>query len=95
MIDIAPIRIAPIRIVKMYTEEPDRRYRVLVQLRREDRPKYWTFHCPHCQQPMCELGGANVIGMTDFYDPQDASRAVVGMRCSSPMCKWWYYFELS
>jgi len=84
-----------IRIVNIYNQEPDRRYRTLVQLRREDRPKYWRFHCVACQQPICELGSCNVYALTDFYDPQDASRALVGMRCSSPMCKRWYYFELT
>jgi len=83
-----------IRIVKLFNEEQDRRYRTLVLLQRTDRPKYWTFHCMNCQQPIAELNGTDVYAMTDFYDPHNASNASVGMRCPSPMCKRWYFFQL-
>lgn len=82
-----------IQVVRGY-EEPDRKYRTLVTLQRADRPKYWTFHCPNCQQPMAELNGTDLFSLEDFYNPQSAENRAVGIRCPGPHCRRWYYFQL-
>lgn len=80
--------------------EPDRRYRVLVNLVRADRPKYWTFHCPHCQMKVCEISNSDVVGMGDLIDMSNSELGLVGTRCDgrSPLgvgrCNYWYYFNL-
>ncbi len=83
-----------IKVVRGY-EEKDREYRTLVLLQRSDRPRYWTFHCPNCQQPMAHLSGRDVVSLTDFYNPQSAENGSVGIRCPGAFCKRWYYFQLT
>lgn len=81
--------------------EDDRRYRILVNLVRSDRPRYWTWNCPHCQYRVCELANGEVTSMTDFIDMQNMDKTLVGMRCGgrSPTgigrCDFWYYFNLA
>jgi hypothetical protein len=81
--------------------ERDLRYRILVNLVRTDRPRYWTWHCPHCQFPVTELVNDEVQSMTDFFDMRNTDKRLVGHRCGgrSPTgigrCDFWYYFNLS
>lgn len=84
-----------IKVVKGYSEEPDRQYRTLVMLQRSDRPKYWIFHCPNCQQPMAHLSNRDIIAISDFYDHQSTTNGAVGVRCPGAYCKRWYYFQLN
>lgn len=74
--------------------DSDKRYRTLVLLQRSDRPKYWTFHCVNCKQVVAELANHDVYALNDMYNPQDTSNHVVGIPCSSPLCRRWYYFLL-
>ncbi len=81
--------------------EEDRRYRILVNLVRSDRPAYWTFHCMHCQKPFGELANAEIESVTDFFDMRNTSKVLRGDRCDgrSPTgigrCGFWYYFNLA
>lgn len=84
-----------IRVLRGY-EEQDRKYRLLVSLVRSDRPKYYTFHCLFCQQPLVELNGREVVSITDFYNREDASNGGVGLRCPSVNCHGrWYFFQMN
>lgn len=75
--------------------EPDKRYRVLVQLIRSDRPRFWKFHCPHCKHPLVELQNKDIEVITDFYDPQNLNNGAVGIRCDGPYCRYYFYFTVS
>ena len=81
--------------VKITTNpEADRRYRVLVLLQRSDRPRYWTFHCPHCTNPLSEIVNSDVVAISDTFDMQNTSLSTNGLRCDGKFCRWWYYFSL-
>lgn len=82
-----------VKVVGGY-EEKDRKYRTLILLQRSDRPRYWTWHCPNCQQPIVELNNTDMYAMTDFYNPAAASNAAVSIRCPGLNCKRWYAFQL-
>ena len=75
--------------------EPDRRYRVMVLLQRSDRPKYYTFHCPKCTQPVGDLVNAEIKAMSDLMDMNNVDNVGVGTRCDGYKCRVWYYFTLS
>lgn len=79
--------------------EQDRRYRTMVLLQRTDRPRYWTFHCPSCTMPLCEIVNAEVVALSDLFDMQNTSIAANGVRCSgrtgNGRCGIWYYFTLN
>lgn len=81
------------------TIEPDRRYRVLVTFGRSDRPRYWTFHCPNCQKPLCEIVNADIQTMTDVIDMSNLENIGNGVRCDGRFqgrrCDIWYYFNLN
>lgn len=83
-----------IRVVGGY-EEKDRKYRTLVMLQRSDRPRYWTFHCPNCQQPIAELNNRDIYSMTDMFNPLSTANGGVGTRCPGPNCRRWYFFQLN
>lgn len=78
--------------------EPDRRYRVLVNLTRSDRPRYWVFSCPHCKQDVAEINNSLIASMSDLID-YDAANELVGVRCdgryAQGRCGIWYYFKLN
>lgn len=74
--------------------EADRRYRTLVSLQRSDRPKYWSFYCPHCKSFVAELNNTDIFALNDFYNPQSAKNTSVGMRCNGTYCRRWYFFVL-
>lgn len=79
--------------------EPDRRYRVLVNLVRTDRPCYWTWNCPHCQRPLVEISNAFPSSVTDLIDMTNTDKMLIGKRCDgrSPTgigrCDFWWYFN--
>lgn len=81
--------------------ERDLRYRILVNLVRSDRPRYWTWHCPNCQMRVAELANADVMSCSDIIDMKNQEKTLVGVRCGgrSPLgvgrCDTWYYFNLS
>lgn len=78
--------------------ETDRRYRVLVHLRRSDMPQTWTFHCPRCTMKVCEIVNAEVVSMTDLFDQPTFDSASSGWRCdgryNGGKCGIWYYMDL-
>lgn len=88
------------RVVKITTAAPDRRYRILVSLIRADRPRYWNFLCHNCGSKVVELMNEEVIGIDDFFDPQNTANHGIGRHCKGIMdgglpCPYSYYFQLS
>lgn len=78
------------------TEVADYRYRVLVMLRKSDRPKYYDFNCFMCQRKVCELSGSDVRAFDDTADMY--LKTTKGIRCTGRgqqggHCPMWYYFE--
>lgn len=69
----------------------DNNYRILVILRRADRPRHWTFNCPNCQMPVRELDDEVSI-VTDIFNADDKGRATT---CGKGWCRIHWYFELS
>lgn len=72
--------------------EEDQRYRIVVNLHRTDRPKYWIYSCPNCHADIFELNNCDVISETDIFD---ARLSLVGRRCPGKYCRRYYYFNLS
>ena len=84
---------------KKVQAEQDRRYRMLVNLQRSDRPRYWKFLCVNCGSFIAELQGFEAIGLNDFYDPQNPQNASIGRHCKGTLptgqaCPYSYYFVL-
>lgn len=81
---------------------PDRRYRMLVTLVRADRPRFWTFCCVNgdCQSPIVEIQNQEVIGVDDFYDPQNLNNTAIGRHCKGTQksdglpCPYSYFFHV-
>lgn len=78
--------------------EADRRYRVLVSLKRADAPVTWKFHCPRCTMPVGEIVNAQVTSLTDLVDMADTANAMNGTRCDGRFegskCAIWYYWDM-
>lgn len=77
----------------------DRRYRCLVSLIRADRPRYWNFLCMSCGSKIVELQNYDIIGIDDFYDPNNLSNAGIGRHCKGSLpdgypCQYSYFFRL-
>lgn len=86
--------------ITTHTDQPteaDRRYRVLVLLQRSDRPRYYTFHCPQCTMPVCEIVNSDVVALSDLVD-METMDVGTGTRCNGRFngghCRTWYYFTL-
>ena len=80
------------------TTVPDKRYRCLVTLIRSDRPRYWNFLCHNCGAKVVELQNLEVIGIDDFYDPQNVNNSGIGRHCKgtapdSLPCPYTYFFH--
>lgn len=76
------------------SDMPDKRYRILVLLRRADRPKYWDFHCPYCKTKVVELAGDELYAIDDAVDT--GRKGTKGFLCPGAHrigCDKWYYFE--
>lgn len=71
--------------------KPDPRYTVKLYFVREDRPKYWTFYCPHCKMPVAELDGQFAYG-TDIVDDTTPKPVNFRFKCQGRYCKYWYQF---
>lgn len=84
--------------MKTTKTEPDRRYRLMIILRRSDRPNYFTWNCPFCTYPVNELMNAEVGAMSDVIDMQNIKNFGIGVRCGGRFegraCGTWYYFNL-
>lgn len=78
--------------------DDDFRYPITVFLVRENRPKYWEFHCPFCTATVCELDGS-VVQLRDISNNSDASNnSSTRIRCPGTNKKWcrmWFEFTLS
>lgn len=86
--------------VRIQVAIPDRRYRILVNLIRSDRPRYWNFLCHNCGSKVVELMNQEIAGLDDFFDPQNVNNHGVGRHCKGTMigglpCPYSYYFQLS
>lgn len=77
-------------------DSADPRYTIRLYLLREERPKYWNFHCMYCGGKLCELNGT-VLYMTDISNEglSTAAMAVNRIRCNSRQCggRAWFSFE--
>ncbi len=79
--------------------QPDNRYRLLVTLIRSDRPRYWNFLCFNCGSKVVELQNLEVMGVDDFYDPQNLNNAGIGRHCKGRTedgidCPYSYFFNV-
>lgn len=79
---------------------PDNRYRILVSLIRSDRPRFWNFMCHNCGSKVAELLNQEVVGLDDFFDPQNPANHGIGRHCKGTMpdglpCRYSYYFQLA
>lgn len=77
----------------------DKRYRCLVSFVRSDRPRYWNFLCNNCGSKVCELQNAEVIDISDFYDPANLNYAGPVRHCKGTQpdglaCPYTYFFNL-
>lgn len=81
------------------SQEPDKRYRVLVILQRSDRPRYYDFYCFKCQYKVCELVNTEVRAMQDLVSYEDLHTIGASVRCDGRYqgghCPCWYTFSLS
>lgn len=78
---------------------PDKRYRLLVTLIRSDRPRYWNFLCFNCGSKVVELQNLEVLGVDDFYDPQNVNNTGIGRHCKGKDsedidCPYTYFFNV-
>jgi hypothetical protein len=80
-----------------YTNE---RYRVLVMLRRSDRPKSYDFHCFRCNMLIAEISGQDVVAFDDAI--QVYQKVTHGVKCQGRLdrrlsgtgrCNLMYFFE--
>jgi hypothetical protein len=80
------------------TIEQDRRYRIRVMLNRSDRPRYFTWQCPQCTYPVCEIVNCDIVAVSDTMDMTNLSNAGPGVRCDGRYqggrCNIWWYFSL-
>lgn len=79
-------------VIVTTVEEDDQRYRIIVNLHRSDRPKYWIYSCSFCKADVIELQNCEVVSESDIFD---ASLSLVGRRCPGKFCRRYYYFNLS
>lgn len=96
------IQIAFIESRRVLASVPDKRYRILVTLVRSDRPRYWKFSCidDDCNAPIVELQNMDVVGLDDFYDPQNTANTGIGRHCKGTLrttglaCQYSYFFHV-
>ena len=72
--------------------KPDPRYMVKMYFVRDDRPKYWTFHCMSCKSPVVELDGQMAYGV-DVVNDTTPRPVSFRWKCQGRYCKFWYIFE--
>ncbi len=79
----------------------DKRYRILVTLIRSDRPRYWEFTCVNgaCKTKIVDLQNLDVVGLDDFYDPQNINNTGIGRHCKGTQvdglpCPYSYFFHV-
>jgi hypothetical protein len=78
---------------------PDKRYRVLVNLQRSDRPRFWIAKCMNCGSNIADIQHYEIYSVADFYDPQSIQNAGVGRHCkgtndNGTPCQYSYFFQL-
>lgn len=79
---------------------PDKHYGVLVTLIRADRPRYWNFLCVNCGSKIADLLNHEVVGMDDFFDPQNVNNTAIGRHCKGLIpgtglpCPYKYFFHV-
>lgn len=76
-------------------DKDDFRYPLTVFLIRENRPKYWQFHCPFCMAPVCELDGQIVQIRDVSNDSDEGNNSISRVRCpgtSRKFCRLWFEF---
>jgi len=77
---------------------PDRKYRVMVNLIRADKPRYWNFLCLNCGAVVVHLANTEVYSLDDFWDPQDINLYGVAKDCKGTLatgesCFYTYFFH--
>lgn len=84
---------------KVVIAQPDKRYRVLVDLKRVDRPRYWIFLCNNCGAKVVDIQNLEVFGDSDFFDSQNINNTGIGRHCKGTMpnglpCPYSYFFSV-
>lgn len=75
-------------------EQNDYRYPITIFLMRDNRPKYWQFHCPFCTAIVCELDG-QIVQVRDISNDDSGNRSINRVRCpgtSRRYCRLWFEF---
>jgi len=73
----------------------DYRYSIKVTLLREDRPKYWEFHCNKCMAKIIEIDG-NIARLQDVSHDVGLNRPALRAKCPGTkrdFCRLWYEFQ--
>lgn len=78
---------------------PDNRYRLLVDLKRADRPRYWNCLCLNCGSKIVELMNLEIYGVTDFFDAENINNSGIGRHCKGTQldglpCPYTYFFNV-
>lgn len=75
--------------------DDNRRQRISVFLISAQRPKYWSFHCIHCGDKLCELSG-DVVQIRDLDDMgrYEKNNTPINIRCKGRYCNLWYEITL-
>lgn len=78
---------------------PDNRYRLLVDLKRADRPRYWSCLCMNCGSKIVELQNLEVYAISDFFDPTNLNNTGIGKHCKGTQpdglpCPFSYFFNV-
>lgn len=70
-------------------KDEDHRYTITVFLVRNQRPKYWEFHCPYCSTKIGEIDG-DIVSMNDLPMDNGGNR----FRCpgNKKWCRMWFQF---
>lgn len=82
------------QVVQLKSGDVDPRYTMHIALVRENRPKYWSFHCVSCGQKLCELDG-RILYISDVADASQQLGSGVTLRCTGKFCRNWYQFSLN
>lgn len=86
-------------VQRMKIAKPDNRYRILVDLKRADRPRYWNALCFNCGSKLVELMNLEIYAVSDFFDPDNLNNTGIGRHCKGlqedgRQCPYTYFFNI-
>lgn len=78
---------------------PDNRYRLLIDLKRADRPRYWACLCMSCGSKLVDLMNLEILDVTDFFDSENLNNTGIGRHCKGTLpdglpCPYSYFFNV-